>query len=151
MEFLSDQIEEISGYPASDFVGNPVRSFEIAEISGYPASNSFGKSVRTFASIIHRDDLGMVGASLMENVARGEVFDLKYRVRHADGSIRWVQDRGQGISGEDGRLSGWTARYSTSPPRRRVKRIASASFARNAPHAWRPRTQDCSSQIRTSG
>jgi PAS domain S-box-containing protein len=103
MEFLSDEIEEICGYPASDFVGNAVRSFEIAEISGYPASDFVGKSVRSFASIIHRDDLSMV-AGLMENVARGEVFDLKYRVRHADGSIRWVQDRGQGVSGEDGRL-----------------------------------------------
>jgi PAS domain S-box-containing protein len=104
MEFLSDQVEEICGYPASDFVGHRVRSFEIAEISGYPASNLVGKSVRSFASIIHRDDLGVVGATLMENVARGEVFDLKYRIRHADGSIRWVQDRGQGISGKDGRL-----------------------------------------------
>jgi PAS domain S-box-containing protein len=104
MEFLSDQVEEICGYPASDFVGHTVRSFEIAEISGYPASNLVGKSVRSFASIIHRDDLGVVGATLMENVARGEVFDLKYRIRHADGSIRWVQDRGQGISGKDGRL-----------------------------------------------
>jgi PAS domain S-box-containing protein len=103
MEFLSDQIEEICGYPASDFVGKAVRSFEIAEISGYPASNSIGSSVRTFASIIHRDDLAMV-AGLMENVARNEIFDLKYRVQHADGSIRWVQDRGQGILGGDGRL-----------------------------------------------
>ncbi|MGI8606155.1 MAG: sensor histidine kinase [Gaiellaceae bacterium] len=82
MEFVSDEIEEICGYPASDFVGN---------------------SVRSYASILHRDDLGMV-ASLMENVARDEVFDLKYRVRHADGSTRWVHDRGQGISREDGRL-----------------------------------------------
>jgi PAS domain S-box-containing protein len=103
MEFLSDEIEEICGYPASDFVGKSVRSFEVAEVSGYPASDIVGKSVRSFASIIHRDDLGMV-AGLMEKVARGEVFDLKYRVRHADGSIRWVHDRGQGISGEDGRL-----------------------------------------------
>jgi len=103
MEFLSDEIEEICGYPASDFVAKSVRSFEIAEVSGYPASDILGKSVRSFASIIHRDDLAMV-AGLMEKVARGEVFDLKYRVRHADGSIRWVHDRGQGISGEDGRL-----------------------------------------------
>lgn len=104
MEFLSEQIEEICGYPASDFVGKTVRSFEIAEISGYPASEAVGNSVRSFASIIHRDDLSMVAASLMESVARDEVFDLKYRIRHADGSIRWVQDRGKGISGEDGRL-----------------------------------------------
>jgi PAS domain S-box-containing protein len=82
MEFVSDEIEEICGHPASDFVGN---------------------SVRSFASIIHRDDVPRV-ANLMEEVARDEVFDLKYRVRHADGSIRWVHDRGQGIFGEDGRL-----------------------------------------------
>jgi len=82
MEFVSDEIEEICGYPASDFIGN---------------------SVRSFASLLHRDDHSM-DAGLMENVARDEVFDLKYRVRHADGSTRWVHDRGHGVSGEDGRL-----------------------------------------------
>jgi PAS domain S-box-containing protein len=82
MEFISDEIEEICGYPASDFVGN---------------------SVRSFASICHRDDHS-VDARLLENVARDEVYDLTYRVRHADGSTRWVHDRGQGVSGEDGRL-----------------------------------------------
>ena len=104
MEYLSHQVEEICGYPASDFVGPAVRSFEIAEISGYPASNSVGKAVRSFASIMHRDDLGLVTTTLLEKVARGEVFDLTYRIWHADGSIRWVHDRGQGISGADGRL-----------------------------------------------
>ena len=104
MEYLSDQVEEICGYPASDFVGPAVRSFEIAQISGYPASNSVGKAVRSFASIMHRDDLGRVTTTLLEKVARGEVFDLTYRIWHADGSIRWVHDRGQGISGADGRL-----------------------------------------------
>ena len=39
MQFLSDEIEQITGYPAAEFVGS---------------------SVRTFASVIHPDDRELV-------------------------------------------------------------------------------------------
>jgi diguanylate cyclase (GGDEF)-like protein/PAS domain S-box-containing protein len=76
MQFLSDEIEPITGYPAAEFVGS---------------------SVRTFASVIHPDDRDMVEHGVGEALERRDAFVLEYRILHADGSVRWVYERGRGI------------------------------------------------------
>ncbi len=76
MRFISDEIEVISGHPAAEFVGS---------------------SVRTFASVIHPDDRVMVEERVGEALDRREAFVLEYRLVHADGSVRWVYERGRGI------------------------------------------------------
>jgi diguanylate cyclase (GGDEF)-like protein/PAS domain S-box-containing protein len=81
MEFISDNIEAISGYPASDFIRS---------------------RVRTFASIIHPDDRQTVERVVGEAVARGEPYILEYRIVGADGGIRWVYEKGQGVFGTEG-------------------------------------------------
>src|SRR5690349_7607712 len=75
MQFLSDEIESISGYPASDFIGS---------------------AVRTFASVIHPDDRQAVEQDVADALERRDAFVLEYRLQHADGSIRWVYERGRG-------------------------------------------------------
>src|SRR4051812_41354434 len=82
MEWLSDEIEEISGYPASDFIGS---------------------AVRTFASIEHPDDRAYVARSVMESVATGRPFALEYRIVRRDGGLRWVLERGLAQQSGDGR------------------------------------------------
>jgi PAS domain S-box-containing protein len=82
-EFISDAIADISGYPAADFIHNQVRSF---------------------ASLIHPDDVAMVAAAVDEGVARRQPFTVEYRIRHKDGTLRWVHEKGQGVYGEDGAL-----------------------------------------------
>ena len=82
-EFISDAIAEISGYPAADFIHSRVRAF---------------------ASLIHPDDVAMVAAAVNEGVARRQAFTVEYRIRHKDGSLRWVHEKGQGVYGEDGAL-----------------------------------------------
>src|SRR3954447_5598936 len=59
MDIIGDEIERISGYPASDFVGS---------------------AVRTFASVIHPEDRAMVERDVDAAVARGEPFALEYRI-----------------------------------------------------------------------
>jgi PAS domain S-box-containing protein len=81
--FISDVIEDISGYPASDFVDNRVRSY---------------------ASIIHPDDYAMVGEMTDETRADRHRSSIEYRIIHRDGTVRWVYDRGQGVYGADGEL-----------------------------------------------
>ena len=81
MHFLSDAILEVSGYPASDFIGN---------------------SVRTYASIIHPDDRKHVRECVLDGVARKESYAVEYRITHADGSVRWVYEKGQGVFGATG-------------------------------------------------
>jgi diguanylate cyclase (GGDEF)-like protein/PAS domain S-box-containing protein len=76
MGFISDEIEAISGHPAAEFVGS---------------------SVRTFASVIHPEDRAMVEERVGEALERRDSFVLEYRLVHADGSVRWVHERGRGI------------------------------------------------------
>ena len=56
MEWLSDEIEEISGYQASDFIGS---------------------AVRTFASVIHPNDREQVERSVKEVVEARRPFTLE--------------------------------------------------------------------------
>ena len=82
MEWLSDEIEEISGYPASDFIDS---------------------AVRTFASVIDPDHREQVERSVMEAVTAGRPFELEYRIQRRDGGVRWVLERGQAQEAGDGR------------------------------------------------
>jgi PAS domain S-box-containing protein len=82
MEWLSDEIEKISGYPASDFIDS---------------------TVRTFASVIDPDDREQVERSVMDAVDAGRPFELEYRIRRRDGGVCWVLERGQAQEAGDGR------------------------------------------------
>src|ERR671914_84441 len=83
MEFISDNIETISGYPASDFIGS---------------------CVRTFASVIHPDDRQAVELGVEEGLRRREPFILEYRIVRADGGVAWVYEKGQGVFAPDGEV-----------------------------------------------
>ena len=83
MAFMSDAIKDISGYPASDFENNNVRSF---------------------ASLIVEEDQAMVKKAVVNAVERREPFTVRYRILDADGRIRWVWDRGVGVFDAQGQL-----------------------------------------------
>jgi PAS domain S-box-containing protein len=85
MQFLSDRIEEITGYPASDFVAD---------------------RVRWYGSVIHPEDLPENEATVSRALERGEPYILEYRILHADGTTRWVMERGSGVFTEAGDLLG---------------------------------------------
>jgi PAS domain S-box-containing protein len=82
MHWLSDEVETLTGYPASDFIDN---------------------SVRTFASVIHPEDRGYVEQSVAQAVDARRPFNLEYRIVRRDGEVRWVLERGQAQDGGDGR------------------------------------------------
>ncbi len=81
MEFLSDEIERLSGYPADDFINNKVRSY---------------------ASIIHPEDREMVDHVIQEAVQCKWPYDLKYRIIDTRGQIKWVYEKGQALFNEKG-------------------------------------------------
>jgi diguanylate cyclase (GGDEF)-like protein/PAS domain S-box-containing protein len=83
MEFISDNIETMSGYPASDFIAS---------------------RVRTFASIIHAEDWQAVEQVVDEALGRREPFILEYRIVRADGGVAWVYEKGQGVFGAEGEV-----------------------------------------------
>lgn len=81
MAFISRQILEITGYPASDYIDNTVRSF---------------------ASVIHPDDIPGIDTRVRQAVVERQSWVLAYRVCHADGSIRSVYEEGRAIYAENG-------------------------------------------------
>jgi len=83
MEYISSEIENISGYPSSDFINN---------------------KIRTYTSVIHPDDAQMVEEVILEGVKNKQPFTIDYRVIHADGSIHHVYERGQGVFNEQGKV-----------------------------------------------
>ncbi|MDY7023016.1 MAG: PAS domain S-box protein, partial [Cyanobacteriota bacterium] len=83
MAYLSDEIENISGYPASDFINNNVRSY---------------------ASIIYTEDVERVNQIVSTALDQKEAFALEYRIVCADGTVKWVYERGQGLLNAAGEL-----------------------------------------------
>lgn len=83
MQFVSDRIEEITGYPASDFVSD---------------------RVRWHRTIIHPEDLPKNEATVWRAMERREPYSLEYRILRADGGVRWVNERGSGVFSAAGEL-----------------------------------------------
>ena len=84
MEYLSNPIQTITGYPASDFIGNKVRSF---------------------GSIVHSDDAEILRRASKKYLVSGKSYSLEYRIIHTGGEEKWVYDQGSIITEEDGRRS----------------------------------------------
>ena len=83
MDYMSAQIEQVTGYPSDDFIGNRVRSY---------------------ASIIYPKDRHMVDDSVHTAIDQAAPFIIDYRINHADGSVRWVHEEGRGVRAEDGQI-----------------------------------------------
>jgi PAS domain S-box-containing protein len=78
--FLGEQIEGICGYSAKELMAGPIRCMDV----------------------IHPDDREMVNAATAAAIAARGPYVVDYRIIHRDGSIRWLQDKGQAVFGEDG-------------------------------------------------
>lgn len=91
--------------------GETVFSDRWADIVGYSLDELEPVSIDTWLSIAHPDDLERSSEQL-EKVFQGELdfYECEVRVRHRNGSWRWVQDRGKvvewGIDGKPLRMSG---------------------------------------------
>ncbi|WP_419786182.1 PAS domain S-box protein [Pseudodesulfovibrio sp.] len=60
---------------------------------GYPPTG-FGTKANAWRFLIHPDDLSQVLDMMNRHMKRGEPFSLRYRVKTADGSWRWILSRG---------------------------------------------------------
>ena len=83
MHFISDEVMRMTGFPASDFIRNRVRSFN---------------------SIIHPDDRLSVYNAQHSVLFRNEGYQIEYRIVCADGSIVWVEEKSHALFNETGKL-----------------------------------------------
>lgn len=81
MEFISDYVLEVAGYPAADFVRN---------------------AKRTFVSLVHPDDRAWVEKAVAESMKRRRPFVVEYRIVRADGEVRWLSERGRAVFDDHG-------------------------------------------------
>ncbi len=83
-EYVSEKVLEITGYPAEDFIEN---------------------RVRTLASLILEEDKALFQQRIDHDLEVGNTFEVEYRIRHKDGSIRWIHERGHAIYSKEGALA----------------------------------------------
>jgi len=83
MHFLNNAILKLSGYEASDFIAN---------------------EVRTFSSIIHSDDIEEAFRIVNAAIDHHESWSVEYRIVDLEGSLKWVTETGIGIYSASGDL-----------------------------------------------
>jgi len=82
MLFINDEIETLSGYPASDFLGQD--------------------SKRTFSDLMHPDDIQPIAENTAQAVKEKKPFLIEYRIIDKNGKTHWVYAKGQTIFDEKG-------------------------------------------------
>jgi PAS domain S-box-containing protein len=87
-------------------VAFPYRTFLLSEgvraISGFGPEEFLPGAGQTLGELILHEDRQMVDGRVCTGVREHRPFEVDYRIRHADGQIRWIQEQGQASYGPDG-------------------------------------------------
>lgn len=83
MQFLSDSVIDLTGYPAEDFLYNRDRSF---------------------ADLMVSNETTTLATEVESAIRERRPYILEYQLRHADGTRRWVYDKGQAVFDEAGHV-----------------------------------------------
>jgi PAS domain S-box-containing protein len=79
-------------------------SGKIKELNGYDA-NEILADREQWTNIIHPDDQERVFAAFAKCKNCGEPFEIKYRMIHKDGSLRYVCDKGKPVFNNEGQIT----------------------------------------------
>ncbi len=80
--FLSKGIEDLAGYPAEEFTSRRLN----------------------YAEIMLPEDLPSTREAVFTALRERRMYEVEHRIRHKDGSIRWISARGHGVFAPDGSL-----------------------------------------------
>lgn len=83
MKYISEKIFEISGYHASEFIGN----------------NGF-----SFAAIILPEDLELCRKTIQNATEMKSHYEFEYRIMHKNGNVVWINENGKGIYNKQNEL-----------------------------------------------
>gem|GEM_PF-3250197 len=84
MEFVSGACKQLTGYCADDIVGNATLSY---------------------ADLILPEDRDLVWRAVQRGVDTHQAYQMTYRVRARDGSVKWVWEQGCGVYTDSGELA----------------------------------------------
>ncbi len=87
MLYLNDQVEQLTGYAKDDFLDDRI----------------------SFVDLYHPDDVSEIMEGVNAALAHRRPFHLTYRIKHKNGSWRWIDEQGIGIYRDDSilRLEGF--------------------------------------------
>jgi PAS domain S-box-containing protein len=74
-------------------------------MTGYTSQELYQGKICSMDSLILDEDRETVNEAVKQAIARDQIFEVEYRFRHKDGSIRYFAERGKPIPTEDGRFS----------------------------------------------
>jgi len=83
IQFINNAILALTGYPASDFIGN---------------------KVRPFTSVIHPEDSHDVELSIREALDKKQPYNIEFRMITQSGEVKWVSETGVGVFLDSGEL-----------------------------------------------
>ena len=75
-------------------------SGQIDRVSGHSAEALINNASLSYADIIHPDDATSVGDAIEAARVANEGWHVEYRIRHRDGQWRWVEERGNWVTGD---------------------------------------------------
>ena len=91
--------------------GGPIEfvSDEIEKITGYPSARFMCATTEDWAAIVHPEDRRVYYRTVRDAALSGAAYEMEYRIIDAHGIERWVQERGQpqaawdpAVDGSDG-------------------------------------------------
>ena len=99
-----DSVGGVGAWTADLVQGRYVTDVAIARLYGLdPVAAASGVPTAAFLANVHPDDLPALQAEIGRSLVSGRDMALEYRLRHPDGSIRWVLSRWRTHLDENGR------------------------------------------------
>lgn len=88
-----------AGRSSLTFISNGIEA-----ISGYPAANFMLQPMQAFPSIIHPDDTEQTEQMIDRAIQTKQPYTIEYRLINCDGNVRWVAEKGQAIFNPAGQV-----------------------------------------------
>jgi diguanylate cyclase (GGDEF)-like protein/PAS domain S-box-containing protein len=73
-------------------------------LTGYRPDELEANRVTSFASLVHKDDQERIFLDIQEAICQRRPYRVIYRIRHRDGSERWMWEQGQAVFKESGEV-----------------------------------------------
>lgn len=75
-------------------------------LTGYPAEALLNQTHLSYGEVIHPADAEAVWQQVQAALSDRLDFELRYRIRHADGTLRTVSEKGHGVYADNGEVLG---------------------------------------------
>jgi PAS domain S-box-containing protein len=118
-------------------------SNEIFKLTGYTTAHFLLNRTNGYERLIVEEDLALVKTSISKAINFSEPYEISYRIKHKDGQIKWVCERGQFVNDKndeayiDGSIFDITAQitnqFELSKSKLEIKRLSLIAETTNNP------------------